>query len=131
MIRKATVIALAVSGAFALCAGPASASVSPINYWDIPPCPVNMHQGEGDNCVAYLQEKLNAVGGVQLSVDGGFGPNTENAVISFQRRVNAQYARFGSACSTSGLLSVDGVVGPNTKSDLDLWTSAGNGCSAM
>ena len=129
MIRR-TAVALAAAGAvFALGAPTASASVTPVNYWNIPPCPVNMMEGEGDGCVAYLQIQLNKDGGVQLSVDGSFGPLTESAVVSFQRRVNAVYNRTGS-CSTSGDLSVDGIVGPKTKADLDLW-AANPGCAAI
>ncbi|MEU6972223.1 peptidoglycan-binding domain-containing protein [Kitasatospora aureofaciens] len=43
-----------------------------------------------------------------LSIDGDFGPQTQNAVIDFQKCVG---------------LKPDGIVGPNTWSQLDHWSS--------
>jgi peptidoglycan hydrolase-like protein with peptidoglycan-binding domain len=48
--------------------------------------------------VRYLQRLLNA-NGYSLNTDGGFGPITEQAVISFQRGERIQ---------------ADGIVGPKT-----------------
>ena len=52
-----------------------------------------------------VQTKLKVLGLYSGAIDGDFGPNTENAVKSFQ---------------TSKGLTADGVVGPKTKSALGL-----------
>ncbi|MFC1403377.1 MULTISPECIES: peptidoglycan-binding protein [Streptacidiphilus] len=94
-------------------------AVTPINYWSSA-CPTqNLHEGEGDGCVAYLQEQLNKSQVTPtVAVDGSFGPKTEAAVIAFQQYVDDNY---------TGLpypsLSVDGVAGPQTRTDLDTWDS--------
>lgn len=57
-----------------------------------------LKQGADNNFVFLLQFLLNQYGS-NLTVDGIFGPNTENAVRAFQQ---------------NNSLSVDGIVGPNT-----------------
>jgi peptidoglycan hydrolase-like protein with peptidoglycan-binding domain len=57
----------------------------------------------GDN-VRRVQERL-ADAGIEVSIDGIFGPGTEKAVIKFQ---------------IANGLTVDGIVGPATRAALEL-----------
>jgi N-acetyl-anhydromuramyl-L-alanine amidase AmpD len=77
-----------------------------------PPVPVGeyadilLFRGSEGPQVAELQRRLNEEEGVDLVVDGIFGPKTEAAVRAFQRR--------------TGGLKVDGIVGPATAAALRL-----------
>lgn len=104
------VLATAVLGASTA----ASATSAPVNYWSNV-CPTSLHQGEGDGCVVYLQQRLNTLNnrwhlyGTNLVVDGSFGPLTFKAVEAFQKWF--QYWESD--------LAVDGQVGPMTKTAID------------
>ena len=113
-------VALGVSGIALLGFAGSAQAITPINYWSSS-CPTpNLHEGEGDGCVAYLQEQLNAAGYTpQLSVDGSFGPDTYAAVVWFQKRVDSMLLE-GIAYPH---LSVDGVAGVETRTDLDSYVS--------
>ncbi|MCQ4079770.1 peptidoglycan-binding protein [Streptomyces sp. RB6PN25] len=115
LVHSALALGVLGSAVFGL-AGTAQA-VTPVNYWSSS-CPTpNLHEGEGDGCVAYLQEQLNRSQVTpQIAVDGDFGPNTEAAVIAFQKYVDNNYT--GLPYSP---LSVDGVAGVQTRTDLDTW----------
>lgn len=77
-----------------------------------PPVPVGeyadvlLFRGDTGPQVAELQHRLNEEEGVDLEVDGIFGPRTEAAVRAFQRR--------------AGGLKIDGIVGPATAAALRL-----------
>ena len=79
-------------------------SFPPVN---LDACPT-LHTGyPTGGCVAQLQTDLNTILGLNLSVDGTFGPvhsQTYNAVIAFQQKYH---------------LSQDGKVGPDTKNALE------------
>ena len=62
-------------------------------------------EGYTGGCAAQLQTELNADNGTNMPVDGIFGPQTRDAVITFQR--NHQ------------IIPADGIVGPQTKAALD------------
>ncbi|WP_293337993.1 peptidoglycan-binding domain-containing protein [Microcoleus sp. CAWBG58] len=57
--------------------------------------------------VRYLQRLLN-VTGASLNTDGGFGPKTQQAVISFQKQQK---------------IAADGIVGPKTWNKLGVCTT--------
>ena len=59
----------------------------------------NLRQGDRGNLVWIMQAALYVNGFPPVSIDGIFGPNTDNAVRSFQRANN---------------LAADGIAGPNT-----------------
>jgi Putative peptidoglycan binding domain len=67
-------------------------------------CPV-LAEGYTGGCAAQLQTELNADNGTSTPVDGIFGPQTRDAVITFQQ--NHQ------------IVPADGIVGPQTKAALD------------
>ena len=74
---------------------------------DLDKCPILYTGYPTGGCVAQLQTDLNTILGLNLSVDGTFGPvhsQTYNAVIAFQQK----YHR-----------SQDGKVGPDTKKALE------------
>ncbi len=62
-----------------------------------------LKNGDTGQRVRDLQNKLKRAG-YSLTADGVYGPNTENAVRSFQRKYN---------------LTVDGIAGPNTLNKLN------------
>ncbi|WP_416731864.1 peptidoglycan-binding domain-containing protein [Fictibacillus sp. JL2B1089] len=62
-----------------------------------------LKNGDTGQRVRDLQNKLKRAG-YSLAADGVYGPNTENAVRSFQRKYN---------------LTVDGIAGPNTLNKLN------------
>ena len=67
-------------------------------------CPM-LSEGYQDVCVNQLQTELNTILGLNLPVDGTFGPATKAAVETFQQEHN--------------IAPVDGIVGPQTKAALD------------
>ena len=67
-------------------------------------CPM-LSEGYQDVCVNQLQTELNTILGLNLPVDGTFGPATKTAVETFQQEHN--------------IAPVDGIVGPQTKAALD------------
>jgi len=67
-------------------------------------CPV-LAQGYQGGCVNQLQTELNTIDNAGLPVDGIFGPQTRQAVITFQQN--------------NGVSPADGIVGPLTKAALD------------
>ena len=71
---------------------------------DEEPYIVILQIGSSGSEVKTLQTNLNTVLGVKLTVDGDFGPATENAVKTFQKKYK---------------LSVDGVWGPNSQKKMD------------
>lgn len=112
-------VALATVGVAVLGSSGTASAVAEINYWNSA-CPTDMHPGEGDSCVAFLQDRLNWMSSTspQLVIDGGFGPKTEAAVIAFQNWVNNGHGSWVPIHT----LAVDGIVGPQTKTDLDyIW----------
>ncbi|MFB6781374.1 peptidoglycan-binding protein [Streptomyces sp. NPDC056352] len=58
-----------------------------------------MKRGNNNNAVKYLQEVLRGYG-YNIAVDGDFGPATESALISLQRRLR---------------ITADGIYGPQTR----------------
>jgi hypothetical protein len=81
-------------------------------------------QGNTGWGVVVLQESLRACFGQNIAVDGDFGPNTKNALMNAQRRINSWSAGVG----VSANLSVDGEYGPHTASwwwDAQYWISGG------
>ena len=62
-----------------------------------------INRGDSGQAVKNVQSKLQSIGYLHGSVDGIFGPQTESAVMSFQRAHN---------------LAADGIVGPKTESAL-------------
>jgi len=67
-------------------------------------CPT-LSEGYRGGCVNQLQTELNSIDHAGLPVDGIFGPQTQQAVITFQQNNDVSPA--------------DGVVGPLTKAALD------------
>lgn len=65
--------------------------------------------GSKGSDVTTLQTKLNAKGNYGLTVDGNFGPKTENAVKDFQQKNG---------------LTIDGIVGPKTWEKLGVTTAS-------
>lgn len=63
----------------------------------------NLHKGIKGEDVKRLQRCLNKICGTMLKVDGSFGPATESALKSFQRRYG---------------LEADGLCGPKTRAKL-------------
>jgi len=77
----------------------------PVNLDNCPTLAEGYHGG----CIDQLQTELNAIEGLNLSVDGTFGQDTFNAVKAFQGKNG---------------LKPDGMVGPATKQALDNdWSS--------
>ena len=72
---------------------------------------VNLHncptlaEGYQGGCVNQLQTELNSIDNAGLPLDGIFGPQTQQAVITFQQQ--------------NGVSPADGIVGPLTKAALD------------
>lgn len=54
--------------------------------------------------VEFLQRSLNKLMNAGLTIDGTYGPQTKNAVISFQRQCG---------------IATDGIAGPNTEKALE------------
>ncbi|WP_236026621.1 glycoside hydrolase domain-containing protein [Alicyclobacillus acidoterrestris] len=71
-----------------------------------------LQRGSTGDAVKTLQQELNTVLGIKLTVDGIFGPSTEAAVKSFQQQYH---------------LSVDGIVGPQTEAALKAAYAAKSG----
>jgi peptidoglycan hydrolase-like protein with peptidoglycan-binding domain len=67
-------------------------------------CPT-LAEGYQGGCVNQLQTELNSIDNAGLPVDGIFGPQTQQAVITFQQQ--------------NGVSPADGIVGPLTKAALD------------
>ena len=68
-------------------------------------CPM-LSEGDQDvSCVSQLQTELNTILGLNLPVDGTFGPATKTAVETFQQEHD--------------IVPPDGIVGPQTKAALD------------
>jgi dienelactone hydrolase len=65
----------------------------------------NLQQGSSGAAVTALQQKLQALGFYSGAIDGDFGPQTQAAVIAYQK---------------SQGLTADGIVGPKTKAALGL-----------
>ncbi|GEO26686.1 hypothetical protein AAC03nite_24710 [Alicyclobacillus acidoterrestris] len=74
-----------------------------------------LQEGSTGDAVKTLQQELNTVLGIKLTVDGDFGPKTEAAVKSFQQQYH---------------LSVDGIVGPQTESALKAAYAAKTGATS-
>lgn len=70
----------------------------PVHYSTLSPTCL-MKRGNNNNAVKYLQEVMRGYG-YKIAVDGDFGPATESALISLQRRLG---------------ISADGVYGPQTR----------------
>src|SRR5690349_14222355 len=68
-------------------------------------CPMLSEGYQDVGCVSQLQTELNTILGLNLPVDGTFGPATKAAVETFQQEHN--------------IAPVDGIVGPQTKAALD------------
>jgi hypothetical protein len=103
MIRVRTYVgaafaATALAATF-LTASPAGADPT----YPLDGCP-NLVEGSGNTtCVKYLQQELDQYYGFTLSVDGGFGPLTEAALVAFQQKAG---------------ISADGQAGPQTQAAL-------------
>jgi peptidoglycan hydrolase-like protein with peptidoglycan-binding domain len=68
------------------------------------PYPVSdMRKGSSGDQVVKLQKCLNKIIGSDLDADGEFGPATEKAVRSFQKKYK---------------LEIDGIVGPKTRTKI-------------
>jgi hypothetical protein len=67
-------------------------------------CPT-LSEGYQGGCVNQLQTELNSIDNAGLPVDGIFGPQTQQAVITFQQ--------------DNGVTPADGIVGPLTKAALN------------
>jgi hypothetical protein len=68
-------------------------------------CPMLSEGYQDVGCVSQLQTELNTILGLNLPVDGTFGPATKTAVETFQQEHN--------------IVPADGIVGPQTKAALD------------
>ena len=79
-----------------------TASSPPVNLDN---CPMLSEGYQDVGCVSQLQTELNTILGLNLSVDGTFGPATKTAVERFQQEHN--------------IVPADGIVGPQTKAALD------------
>jgi len=77
------------------------ASSPPVNLDNCPILTAGYHGG----CVNQLQTELNAANGTNIPVDGIFGPQTRDAVRTFQENHH--------------IVPADGKVGPQTKAVLD------------
>ena len=77
------------------------ASSPPVNLDN---CPV-LAEGYQGGCINQLQTELNADNGTDMPVDGIFGPDTKQALITFQ--------------DNHDIVPADGIVGPQTKAVLD------------
>ncbi len=64
----------------------------------------SLKSGDTGTEVKTLQQTLNSVGSASLTVDGNYGPATEQAVVTFQQ---------------ANGLTADGIVGPKTAQALD------------
>ena len=79
-----------------------TASPPPVNLDN---CPMLSEGYQDVGCVSQLQTELNTILGLNLPVDGTFGPATKTAVETFQQEHN--------------IAPADGIVGPQTKAALD------------
>ncbi|WP_262848429.1 peptidoglycan-binding domain-containing protein [Mumia quercus] len=71
----------------------------PVQYSTLSPTCV-MKRGNRNNAVKYLQEVMRDTYDYNIAVDGDFGPATQSALISLQRRLG---------------ITADGVYGPQTR----------------
>jgi hypothetical protein len=98
--------------AAALTSGPApaparadlAANMASSSVVNLDNCPV-LEEPYTGGCAAQLQTELNADNGTSMPVDGVFGTQTRDAVITFQQNHH--------------IVPADGIVGPQTKAALD------------
>lgn len=101
--RPLALIAVVGATMAALSLSPASSAFADTTTISTALCSDTLQQGASGPCVSELQTRLNELGS-DLSVDGAFGPATDDEVLAFQGRSQ---------------IGFDGVVGPATQAALN------------